>query len=313
VDVSVVISTYNRAALLKDTVASVCESARAAGVEWELVVVDNNSGDDSARVVAAAAEAEPRVRSVFEGRQGVSFGRNAGVAASRGRVVLFTDDDVLVDPAWVATTCAPFADPGVAFVMGRVLARWDAPRPAWLSEKLTGPIGVCDPGDAPLDLGPHPPCLPMTANLAVQRDAFDRVGGFDTSLGPRGRHAGEGGLTHFSGEDHEFGLRLVEAGLRGRYVPSSVVFNRVNAERLTKGYVRRWMYASGRAYSIMWMGREAHLRHWFGVPRYMFRRALRHIGQWTWAVLRLRGDEMFLHQVRLLGVAGFLRQRWRDR
>ena len=97
---SVVIATYNRAADLRSTLASL------AGLHpdgaWEVIVVDNNSTDDTRRAVEEAARAFPvECRYLVERQQGRSPALNAGIRAARGEIVVTTDDDVRVPADWL--------------------------------------------------------------------------------------------------------------------------------------------------------------------------------------------------------------------
>src|SRR5687767_3303766 len=105
---SVLICTYNRASLLRETLESLAgvKSARA----WEVVIVDNNSTDDTRTVVEEMAVTFPApLLYVFEPRQGKSHALNTGLDVCRGQVIVFTDDDVHVAPAWADAACASLA------------------------------------------------------------------------------------------------------------------------------------------------------------------------------------------------------------
>ena len=97
-DVTVVISTYNRCEQLRCALESLF-SQQTDGVSWEAVVVDNNSTDDTAAVVESfTGRPGPRLSYVFEPRQGLSFGRNAGIYRAAAPLIAFTDDDVRPAP-----------------------------------------------------------------------------------------------------------------------------------------------------------------------------------------------------------------------
>jgi glycosyltransferase involved in cell wall biosynthesis len=310
-DLSIVMSTFNRATMLPETLAGIREAGRHIDVDWEIVVVDNNSTDGTRVVIERAAREDARIRYVFEPRQGVCFGRNTAVEASRGAVVLVTDDDVVVGRDWLRVGYQAFANNEVGWVMGRILPLWSVPPPRWIPAGLTGPLGLCDLGDTVLELGTGSPYLPMTANMGVRRDIYLKLGGLDPALGPRGR--AEGAHGYFSGEDYEFGLRLIDAGHRGRYLPDMIVRNRLDSARLTKRYFRRWMFGNGKAESIMSRGRESHLRRWLGVPRTEFRRAAEVSASWLGCMLRGRLDGAFEHELHLRAFVGFVSHRWTGR
>src|SRR5690606_34952826 len=91
-------------------------------IAWELVLVDNRSTDDSARTIAdLAGRASYPVTPLYEGRQGKSYGLNAGIRAARGAVIAFTDDDGIPAPDWLERLQAHFDEhPDAACVGGRV-------------------------------------------------------------------------------------------------------------------------------------------------------------------------------------------------
>src|SRR5262245_56199272 len=100
VDVSVVLSMYNRSERLPAALEALLN--QRGEVPYEIIVVDNNSSDDTAAVVhRTASRAEGRVQYAFEPRQGLSHGRNAGIALARSPIIAFTDDDVRVSSDWI--------------------------------------------------------------------------------------------------------------------------------------------------------------------------------------------------------------------
>jgi GT2 family glycosyltransferase len=218
-----------------------------------------------------------RLRYVFEPQQGLSHARNRGVAASRGRLVAFTDDDVWASPSWVrALVGALDARPEAAFVGGRVLPRWPTEPPSWLTPDHWGPLALVDYGPAGFATGFDRPVTLVGANMAYRREVFDEFGGFD----PRYQH--EPGAVS-SIEDHEFELRLFRAGRTGWYEPSAVVVADVQPSRLTRAYHRKWHYDHGRGtarllpdghvYDHRMLPRPMRPgdRHLLGAPLYLYR------------------------------------------
>lgn len=97
---SVIIPTYNRAGELRETLRSLATVSTAES--WEVIVIDNNSRDDTPDVVAEAARDFPaEVRYLFEQEQGKPAALNTGIAASRGEIIAFTDDDHRFEPDWL--------------------------------------------------------------------------------------------------------------------------------------------------------------------------------------------------------------------
>ena len=133
VEVSVVIPTYNRSALLRDAVGSVL--AQDAQTSFEIVIVDNNSPDDTESVAHGLIAAHSgKVHYVRESQQGNAHARNRGVQTARGEIIAFIDDDVAVESDWLTTlTNALASRPEMSFVGGRVLPQWSGPPPSWLT------------------------------------------------------------------------------------------------------------------------------------------------------------------------------------
>ena len=135
---SVIICTFNRARLLVDTLQAIINQHPPDG-GYEIVVVDNNSSDET-RLVAeqAAARVPVCVRYVFEADQGLSLARNAGIRAAKGEIVAFVDDDVDAGPHWLRTILVPFSDQRVACVGGPIRPIWLDVRPPWLTKDWEG-------------------------------------------------------------------------------------------------------------------------------------------------------------------------------
>ncbi len=238
--ISVVIATYNRAALLRECLEQLRTQAFLPGDE--VVVADNASTDETPQVIERAAREFPvPLRYVHETAPGKSPALIAGIGASHGEVIALTDDDVLVAPDWIATVRRLFANPMLSLVGGRVEPRWERPAPSWLMQpdrvpygRMMSPLALLHYGD-PQDLGAR---TAVGANMSVRRSVVDAVGGFAPNLG---RFRG----TLLCGEDHDFCQRVQAAGFRCEYRPELRVRHWVPAERVTVGYYLRWFLWSG--------------------------------------------------------------------
>ena len=153
---SLIVATYNRAEQLLTTLRSVAAQT-APTAEWECVVVDNNSTDDTAARFEEFLSAHPGLplRRVSETRQGLSWARNRGIAETTGDIVAIIDDDERIVPEFIAAYIAFFdAHPSVASAGGPIVAEYPAGRPAWMSRYTERPIAN------PIDLGPTPRPFP---------------------------------------------------------------------------------------------------------------------------------------------------------
>src|SRR5688572_21690055 len=133
-DVTVVICTFNRASLLAQTLRGLALQT-CPGLRWEVIVVDNNSGDDTrARVEAERRLFPVPLRYVFEATQGKSVALNTGIAAARGQIVAMTDDDVRLPPSWLEAATRPLRDRAdIDYTGGPVQPIWEVPPPGWLN------------------------------------------------------------------------------------------------------------------------------------------------------------------------------------
>lgn len=314
---SIVIATYNRAGDLHETLKSL--AALTPDGPWEVIVVDNNSSDDTRAIVHEAAGRFPvELRYVFEGRQGRSPALNAGIQAARGAIIATTDDDVRVPAEWLNRAAEGLQQAGCDYVGGRVLPIWGAARPKWLPNhggKLWGVIALLDYGGDPIEFGRR---VPLGVNMAFTREAFERAGLLDPDTG---RRAG----TLLGQEVREWCIRARKAGVRGFYAPGMVLHHIIPASRLSKRYFRRWFYWRGVSRALLYeragLDMEAPeqtaldvstVPHLLGVPRYLFRTAASNAVAWIGDMLHGRRASAFEHELWLWFFAGIVRQRARD-
>jgi glycosyltransferase involved in cell wall biosynthesis len=234
--ITVAIPTYRRAELLRATLAGVTRQDFPAD-RYEVLVIDNNSPDNTRAVSAAHAGGVPAVRYVLEARQGLDHARNRAIAEARGEIIVFADDDILVEPDWLRELVAPLLGAPsrrIGAVGGEVIPVFPDGLPPWLA-------GAHRPLAFRTDSGPLPPHqAPMGANLAIPKWAFARCGIFSTGLDRRGQ-------TLFSGGDGEMIRRLRAAGLEVWFAPAAKALHQMPASRLTFRYATRHAFDSARS------------------------------------------------------------------
>src|SRR5499425_3617095 len=134
-DFTVVVPTYNRAESLRATLKALGAQVVPPGLQWDVLVVDNSSRDHTPKVVEEFARTtRTPVQYCFEARAGKSRALNAGIARTSSDFLLFTDDDVLPSPSWVASAARAVAQWEADGVGGRILLKWLAPPPSWLAK-----------------------------------------------------------------------------------------------------------------------------------------------------------------------------------
>lgn len=312
---TILICTYNRARLLEASLESL------AGIDypkdsWDVLLVDNNSTDSTADVVRRAAPDFPvPLRYLFEPEPGKSNALNTGLAQTDAAIVAFTDDDVRVPSDWLQQIADAFETFHCDYLGGRVLPMWETPPPSWFP--MTG--GSMWAAVALLDYGHDPAPLvtrvPLGVNMAVTREAVQKVGGFNPRLGRRaGKLLGQ--------EQREWCLRATSEGLTGFYAPGMVLQHFVPSERLTKRYFRRWFFWRGISRAVLYAETGADMEapeqqrfnvadvpHVLGVPRYLYRKAAGRLVRWI--IKRLRQRDAFQDELWLWFFAGVARERLR--
>ena len=206
VAITVVVSTRNRRHKI-ETCARALLALRCR-LPWQCVIVDNGSSDGTLeRLHELATALAPGVDVVSEPRAGVSRGRNAGIRAARGEFIAMMDDDCLPESEFLDAVLEVFADPSIGYYGGRVLLHDPDDYPITIKtsmEREEFPSGtVLRPGAL------------HGANFGFRRAVLERIGGFDTNMGP--------GTRSRSGEDLELATRASFGGWRGVYDPRPTV------------------------------------------------------------------------------------------
>ena len=239
---SVIVPTRNRADRLDACLAALAHQSLPAE-QFEIVVVDNGSTDGTAARIARWAELRPGVRRVEELAPGVSRARNAGIAAARGELLAFVDDDAVAEPRWLATLLGAYDRfPRVGAACGRARLRLERRPPAWYSRYSETWYSAMDFGPAArllLDPGE----VPWSLNLSVRAELARQIGGFPEELGRV-----DGNLQ--SGEEYPFISGVREAGMHIAYEPDAVVWHAVPAERLRLRWLVRRAWAEGRTLPV---------------------------------------------------------------
>lgn len=232
-DVSVVICAYT-GERWDHLVAAVTSVQRQSVPPREIiVVVDNNPGllDRARRELTDARVVHNRPP------PGLSGARNTGVAAARGKLVAFLDDDAVAAPDWLDWLTAPCADPGVLGTGGAVAPLWPSGRPAWFPAEFDWVVGCSYRG---LPRTPAPVRNPIGANMCLRREIFDALGGFRTGIGRTG-------MRPIGCEETEFCIRARQRwpGRRFLYEPRARVLHHVAEARTRWRYFRQRCFGEG--------------------------------------------------------------------
>ena len=304
--ISAIVATRDRALLLDRTVQALC-GQEPPGCPYEILVVDNGSVDETPEIIASAARNAPvPIVYVSELKPGKSNALNAAITHARGDVLVFTDDDVMPSPGWLAALVRALNETGADYATGRILPLWEAPAPRWFSPALGGALSIADGGTRRLMLstGRNEDVMPLGGNLALRRYVIQRIGGWNPGLGSL-----KGTLR--TGEDHEFALRMAAAGFIGVYEPDAVVRHRVPLERLRLAYLQRWAYGNGKVEAFLEEAYPSTPHYLLKVPRYLWRKLLGDLLRSARALVTFDVRGIAAGWVRLAGFAGYLWGRWK--
>ncbi|HZU11823.1 MAG TPA: glycosyltransferase family A protein [Chloroflexota bacterium] len=289
--ISVIVPTRNRARLLERLLASLREVAYP---DWEVIVVDDGSTDDTAAVTARARAAGLPVRYLYQSWAKMGAARNLGQAHARGEILAFTDDDCVVRPGWLQALAAAFErSPQAVGVQGRTVTERAAMTP------FTRQIEQLEGG---------PPY--RTCNIAYRADVVRRLGGFDPHL--------------IRGEDVVLGQQALELGPIV-FAPEAEVCHPPRAKEWANRHAWRTLldselhfrrsypqYAGARSPTLSVQRADHVLSRWLLLP-------LRRYWRWHWAYLRRHPWRYARHipliigeKLALFSLLPYFLSRWRE-
>jgi len=232
--VSVVVCTFNRPRLLVECLSRLAGQAGPA-TRSEVIIVNNNSTDDTAEVAQRFCGSGSPFRVVLEERQGLAHARNRGWREARGEYVAYIDDDARPCPNWIAAM-NDFLDarPGALAFGGPYRAFTLTPLPDWFPREYGS-----------WDLGAQTRVLARTeylngTNMIFQKALLQKLGGFEGSLGMRGS-------TISYGEETELMIRMHRQGLEIHYCPDIVVEHAILDYKMRLRWLLASSYRNGRS------------------------------------------------------------------
>lgn len=239
--ISVVVCTYNRAGLLRRCLGHLLAQT-ADPRSWELIVVDNNSTDDTRLVVESFESSALTIRYCVETQQGVSQARNRGFREARTGVVAYTDDDVFPDPGWLEALQRCLLETGADAVGGSIRLLVEGTLPPWWGPFFATMLGELDLGERRVRLRPGQQL--NTGNAAFRTELLQRSGGFLPVLGrSESRPAGM--------EDTVLMSQVLAAGMHVVYEPAATVSHRIGPERLDWSHFERLLEAQGASLALL--------------------------------------------------------------
>ncbi len=296
--ISIIVCTWNRAETLRTTLNSLNDQQTAAGLPIDVVVVDNNSTDQTRAVVDDAQRHWHfgTLRYLFEPSQGKQFALNSGIAFCKHDVLAFTDDDIVFEPNWTIEIARIFANPKIDLVGGKTLISWPVTgQPEWYHPSMSAILAGVDLGNSRYAPAPQD-YAPAGSNMVARRSLFKRIGGFSEA--------------HFRHMDFEFGMRSQRMQAVIAYEPSLVVYAPVDEACLTQRYFRRWAFKVGIARDTAAPPTETTL---LAVPRWVYRQLIQDIIQLILGFASDKSSNKFEVELRAWRGFGKIVSRWHEK
>lgn len=235
--VTVLVCTYNRSALLRHTLLELIK--QEADFPFDILVVDNNSNDDTRQVVEEIRRICPvPLGYCLEREQGIVYARNRGAKEARGEYIAYIDDDAVPGRDWLKNIVNAFESqiPKPACVVGKVELEWEKGRSKWFPKIYETMLGKYDFGNEPKFLGEEDYLI--TVNATFDKKTFFSIGKFKPYLGRRGKCL-------LSGEDNDIFHRLYKAGVKIYYNPNQLVYHFVPKERQKVSWLIKRVFWDG--------------------------------------------------------------------
>ena len=233
---SVIIPTHNRARELRITLGCIVDQKYAD--DWEIVVVNNASTDETGMVVKELAGQNLDVRHVSEPRLGLHYARNTGALQSKHEILVYLDDDMTVSPGWLEAMLAPYREESVGCVGGKIAPDFEVDPPGWIKLFHPGFLGILDLGEGYREV--KWPQDVYGGNMSLRRSVYLDVNGFHPDA------FGDKRMIWFRG-DGETGLvkKIYEAGYKVVYAGEALAYHRIRDTNLTKEFFYNRAYKQG--------------------------------------------------------------------
>ena len=238
--IEVLICSHNRSWLLKKTLISLNNTIKPADCHISITVAANACSDDTHQILRDYQEQEKQQNSYpltwhEVAAPGKSHALNYACPRLKGDLIAMIDDDHRISKKYFSVLADAYARyPEIGIFFGKILPDWNGKEPEWAHDSgkyaiYPLPVPCYDKGDEGFEFESQV-SIPGGGNLALKKEVFNKVGDFNTELGPSGHNLG-------GGEDSDFVLRAIKSGIRLRYLPDMVQYHYVDAERFRLSYI----------------------------------------------------------------------------
>ncbi len=208
--------------------------------DYEIVLVNNNSTDNTESECKRFRQdfSDIRFNYCVETNQGLSYARNRGIRESKGDILVYVDDDALVNKEYLQTFATFFEkNPDIAAAGGPIIPQYETEEPAWMShytrQLVTGKLYL---GDKEREFPKN--AFPGSGNAAYRKAVFDKIGLFNVELGRKGNSL-------ISAEEKDLFDKMTTIGIRFFYLPTAILYHIIPEKKLTQDYFNRLTYSIG--------------------------------------------------------------------
>jgi len=270
---SIIIASFNRCKSIKDTLDSILKQQSDGNFDYECIVVDNNSKDSTKEILESCIpKFNGKLKYLFESRQGKSFALNLAIKEAKGEIIIFTDDDVIVDKSWLNNFFLTFEKNNCDAVCGRIMPLFNGFTPNWVKKNIDllygapGPIIIYDYGIDTYKYNRNKMMPFFGGNMAFKKELFNSCGYFRTDLGPGSGTSGK------EGEEIEFLKRVEKNSDNLYYCGNALVWHKVDNKRTSLRFITKcWIDCGKCAVARECNNNLDRVTFCFGFPRYLIR------------------------------------------
>jgi glucosyl-dolichyl phosphate glucuronosyltransferase len=232
---SIIICTYNRAERLADCLEGIVKQ-QSTSVSFEVIVVDNNSRDNTKELVAGFSSKIPNLRYVFEEKQGLSYARNRGCREAKAACLVYLDDDAIAPPEYLANIVKVTKEHSPDILGGPVYPYYTTPRPRWFKDEYE----IRKYAD---NSGFSATAAVSGGNFIIRKKLLEKLGGFDVKLGMIG---GKLGLGEERKVLEQYRASTPPAEQKVYYALECYITHHVPPEKMTLRYIMKRAYIAGK-------------------------------------------------------------------
>ena len=239
--ITLIICTYNREKYIGPLLDSIAKNDYPT-TDYEIVLVDNNCTDNTHGVCEQFTAAHPQInfRYTVEPEQGLSAARNKGIKEAKGDIIIYVDDDALVDCDYIRIYAEYFAThPETMAAGGPIEPLYETSEPAWMSPYTKALLTAwMNYGDKVREYPKGR--YPGGGNAAYRKVVFDKVGLFNTELGRKGNLL-------LASEEKDIFDKMKALGMKVLYLPTPVLHHCIPQAKLEEDYFNRLTLQIGRS------------------------------------------------------------------